>query len=150
MLKACNPAKMVEIGSGVSTKYARRAIRRYDLRTHLTSIDPEPRNQVDRLCDEVVRLPLERVDPAQFEALEPGDLVIDIAANDGTLLRAYREDATTLDGILDSGTFNCVSSAVLYALAAGSLGVEVAGVRTSDHAFCTVMADGALKSKRPT
>ena len=26
------------------------------------------------------------------EALEPGDLVIDIAANDGTLLRAYRED----------------------------------------------------------
>lgn len=74
MLKACNPAKMVEIGSGVSTKYARRAIRRYDLRTHLTSIDPEPRNQVDRLCDEVVRLPLERVDPAQFEALEPGDI----------------------------------------------------------------------------
>ncbi len=58
------------------------------------------------------------------------------------VLRAYREDATTLDGILDSGTFNCVSSAVLYALAASSLGVEVAGVRTSDHAFCTVMADG--------
>ena len=34
------------------------------------------------------------------------------------LLRAYREDATTLDGILDSGLYNCVSSAVLYMIAA--------------------------------
>jgi len=54
-------------------------------------------------------------------------------------LKAYRGDATTVDGILDSGLYNCVSSAVLYALAAKSLGIEALGVRTSDHAFCSVI-----------
>jgi len=56
-------------------------------------------------------------------------------------LKAYREDATTVDGILDSGLYNCVSSAVLYSLVAKSLGIEVLGVRTSDHAFCSVRID---------
>jgi hypothetical protein len=57
-------------------------------------------------------------------------------------LRAYRGEATTLDGILDTGRFNCVSSAVLYLLAARSLGLEAGGVRTSDHAFATVLVGG--------
>jgi hypothetical protein len=56
------------------------------------------------------------------------------------VLKAYVENATTLDGVLDRGTFNCVSSAVLYLLAARSLGLEVEGVRTSDHAFCSLRA----------
>ena len=58
------------------------------------------------------------------------------------LLRAYREDATTLDGILDSGLYNCVSSAVLYMIAARSIGIDVEGVKTSDHAFCVASVDG--------
>ncbi len=58
------------------------------------------------------------------------------------MLRAYREDATTLDGILDTGLFNCVSSAVLYMLAVRDLGIEVEGVRTSDHAFINVVIGG--------
>ncbi|HEY0436184.1 MAG TPA: class I SAM-dependent methyltransferase, partial [Phenylobacterium sp.] len=74
MLKAHNPARFVEVGSGMSTKYARRAIARYGLRARITSIDPQPRNDVDRLCDEVIRQPLERCDLAAFEALEPGDI----------------------------------------------------------------------------
>lgn len=75
LLKAHNPARFVEIGSGVSTKYARRAVDAFGLRTRLTSIDPEPRNSVDKLCDEVIRQPLERCDVAMFEALERGDFV---------------------------------------------------------------------------
>ena len=59
-------------------------------------------------------------------------------------LRAYREDATTLSGLLETGLYNCVSSAVLYLIAARSLGIEAAGARTSDHAFCTVLAGGRL------
>jgi hypothetical protein len=55
---------------------------------------------------------------------------------------AYVETATTLDGVLDKGLYNCVSSAVLYSLAAKSLGLEVEGVRTSDHAFCSLLAGG--------
>jgi hypothetical protein len=56
------------------------------------------------------------------------------------VFKAYGEDATTLDGILDKGLYNCVSSAVLYMLAAKSLGLETGGVRTSDHAFCSLRA----------
>jgi tetratricopeptide (TPR) repeat protein len=74
MLQAHNPARFVEVGSGMSTKYARRAIARYGLKTAITSIDPEPRNAVDKLCDAVIRQPLERCDLGLFEALEPGDI----------------------------------------------------------------------------
>lgn len=75
MLRAHDPERFVEIGSGVSTKYARRAVETYGLRTRLISIDPEPRNDVDRLCDEVIRQPLERGDTAMFETLGPNDFV---------------------------------------------------------------------------
>jgi hypothetical protein len=59
-----------------------------------------------------------------------------------SILRNYREDASTLDGILDTGFYNCVSSAVVYAIAAKEAGIPVAGVRTADHAFCTVHVGG--------
>ena len=75
LLRRFAPARFVEIGSGVSTKYARRAVAHFGLPTRLTSIDPQPRNNVDRLCDEVVRQPLERSDLRRFESLEPGDVV---------------------------------------------------------------------------
>jgi tetratricopeptide (TPR) repeat protein len=74
ILRAQNPQRLVEIGSGVSTKYARRAVQRYGLRTRLTSIDPHPRNEIDRLCDQVIRKPLERCRTEIFEVLEPGDI----------------------------------------------------------------------------
>jgi hypothetical protein len=75
-LRRGDPARFVEIGSGVSTKFARRAVELYGLRTHLTSIDPKPRNQIDALCDTVIRQPLEDCDTALFEALEPGDILL--------------------------------------------------------------------------
>jgi hypothetical protein len=75
MLKRHNPGRFVEIGSGVSTKFARRAISRYGLKTKLVSIDPEPRNAVDQLCDQVIRKPLEQCDPGMFPALEAGDIL---------------------------------------------------------------------------
>ena len=74
-LRDGDPARFIEIGSGVSTKFARRAVELYGLRTHLTSIDPQPRNQIDSLCDQVIRQPLEDTDVALFEALEPGDIL---------------------------------------------------------------------------
>ena len=74
MLRSGNPDRFVEVGSGVSTKFARRAVNRYGLRTKLISIDPQPRNEIDTLCDQVLRKPLEACDPAMFEALNPGDV----------------------------------------------------------------------------
>ena len=35
-----------------------------------------------------------------------------------TLFKEYQEDATTVDGVIDTGYFNCVSSAVVYLFAA--------------------------------
>ncbi len=75
MLRATNPARFLEIGSGVSTKFARRAVELYGLRTKLISIDPQPRNEVDALCDQVLRKPLETCNPAMFEDLNAGDIL---------------------------------------------------------------------------
>jgi len=74
LLRTHDPVRFLEIGSGVSTKFARRAVELYGLRTRLTSIDPQPRNDIDALCDAVIRQPLERCDLSLFEALEPGDV----------------------------------------------------------------------------
>lgn len=75
LLAAANPRLVVEVGSGNSTKFARRAVRDFDLRTRLVSIDPQPRAEVDALCDEVIRAPAETVDPGVFARLKPGDVL---------------------------------------------------------------------------
>ncbi|WP_214107652.1 class I SAM-dependent methyltransferase [Acrocarpospora catenulata] len=75
LLAETRPRRYVEIGSGNSTKFARRAIRDHALPTHITSIDPAPRAHVDGLCDVVVRSPLERADLSVFEGLQAGDIV---------------------------------------------------------------------------
>ena len=74
-LAAGNPRRYVEIGSGNSTKFARRTIHDCGLRTRIISIDPAPRATVDRLCDQVVRQPLEDTDLALFSDLDAGDVV---------------------------------------------------------------------------
>ena len=74
MLRAHNPTRFVEVGSGVSTKFARRAVKTYGLHTRLTSIDPQPRNEVDQLCDHVIRQPLELCPPTMFDQIQPGDI----------------------------------------------------------------------------
>jgi hypothetical protein len=69
------PKRYVEVGSGYSTKFARRAIRDLGLATKITSIDPHPRAEVDSLCDTVLRQPLQDLtDTAIFDQLEPGDI----------------------------------------------------------------------------
>ncbi len=69
------PRRYVEIGSGNSTAVAARARADGALATRITSIDPRPRAEIDALCDEVVRQPLELADLGRFAALEPGDVV---------------------------------------------------------------------------
>jgi tetratricopeptide (TPR) repeat protein len=58
------------------------------------------------------------------------------------ILKAYSYPQARVDAALDTGVFNCVSSAVLYLIFARSLGLSVGGARTNDHAFCTVSVDG--------
>jgi len=58
------------------------------------------------------------------------------------LFTTYAVLQTRVDTALDTGVFNCVSSAVLYMIIARSVGLSVSGVRTSDHAFCSVLVNG--------
>jgi hypothetical protein len=74
-LRSRSPALYLEIGSGTSTKFARRAIRDGDLDTKIVSIDPFPRAEIDELCDRVVRSPLETADLAALDELAAGDIV---------------------------------------------------------------------------
>ncbi|MBV8840901.1 MAG: class I SAM-dependent methyltransferase [Alphaproteobacteria bacterium] len=70
-----NPRCYVEVGSGNSTKFVRRAIADHGLRTRVISIDPHPRAVIDELCDEVIRDRLENCDLKIFANLGPEDLV---------------------------------------------------------------------------
>ena len=74
-LRERQPRHYVEIGSGVSTLCARRAIQDGGLATRITSIDPQPRADVDAACDRVIRSPLEQVDLGLFDELGEGDMV---------------------------------------------------------------------------
>lgn len=55
------PTRYIEIGSGNSTKVARKAIDDCQLKTNILSIDPFPRANIDHLADRIVREPLENV-----------------------------------------------------------------------------------------
>lgn len=69
------PRFYVEVGSGYSTKFARYAIRTRSPGTRIVSIDPMPRAEIDPLCDEILRCPLEDADLSVFDRLRSGDVV---------------------------------------------------------------------------
>lgn len=75
LLPMYKPSRYIEIGSGSSTKFARRSILNYHLNTELTSIDPEPRAEINAICDTIVRKPIELVDLSLFDRLEANDIV---------------------------------------------------------------------------
>lgn len=63
----------LEIGSGNSTLFAKAALLHGNKPTRIVSIDPMPRAEIDAICDEVIRSPLEDVDLSIFDRLQPGD-----------------------------------------------------------------------------
>ena len=70
----------MEIGSGNSTMFAKAAILASGKNTRIVSIDPFPRADIDTLCDDVKREPLEDLDISYFNQLVPGDtLFVDIS-----------------------------------------------------------------------
>lgn len=63
----------MEIGSGNSTLFAKAALIHEQKATKIVSIDPHPRTEVDIICDEIIRSPLEKIDLAIFDRLGAGD-----------------------------------------------------------------------------
>jgi hypothetical protein len=75
LLRAWAPGRYIEVGSGMSTKFAHRAKADGGLSTQITAIDPAPRNEVSALCDELVRRPLESLDLSLWSEVRPGDMI---------------------------------------------------------------------------
>lgn len=75
LVRARQPANYVEVGSGTSTVWVRRALADQGTSARITSIDPAPRSEIEQICDRSVREPLETVDLTLFDDLGEGDVV---------------------------------------------------------------------------
>ncbi|MBT0813043.1 class I SAM-dependent methyltransferase [Litoribacter ruber] len=69
------PNLFLEVGSGNSTKFATKAIKDKNLNTKIISIDPFPREEIDEICDVIIRSPLEEVDLEIFDQLNENDIL---------------------------------------------------------------------------
>lgn len=71
---------------------------------------------------------------------ERGNKVFELLYPD--VLKRYQETSTTLHEALISGTYNCVSSSVLFYLTAIEAGLPVSVYLTESHMFCRVTLPG--------
>jgi hypothetical protein len=79
-----------EIGSGNSTKVARLAIQNSGATTKVVSLDPQPREEINQISDEIIRKPLQAFPDFSFivDALGEGDILF----YDGTHVAAPDSD----------------------------------------------------------
>jgi len=76
VVRRYQPANIVEVGSGFSTRLMRRAINEGKLATRITSIDPHPNTSVQPYADEYIRAPVEDVEASKIlELLSAGDIL---------------------------------------------------------------------------
>jgi hypothetical protein len=75
MLAAERPDVYFEIGSGNSTRFVRSAIQHLGLKTRIVSVDPHPREDIDGICDRIIRSPLEDAAEEALAILRDGPLV---------------------------------------------------------------------------
>ncbi len=69
------PRRYFEVVSGISTRFARKAIADLGLSTKIISIDPHPHTTIKEICDEIIVSRMEDM-PNQFWAdIEPGDML---------------------------------------------------------------------------
>ena len=76
LVRRAKPRRIVEIGSGHSTRFVMRAVRDGDLGTRVTCVDPAPRADLEGLNLDLLRMPVQQVDPALIGGLEAGDMLI--------------------------------------------------------------------------
>jgi hypothetical protein len=69
------PQRIIEIGSGHSTRFMAQAVTDGNLATRIICIDPAPRASLAQLAVEHKPSLLRDADPAAFEALAPGDIL---------------------------------------------------------------------------
>jgi hypothetical protein len=77
LIQHYKPKNYIEVGSGNSTKVARKAIKDNQLSTQIVSIDPFPRANIDHLADKVIREPFENLKDYKFiiDSLNENDIL---------------------------------------------------------------------------
>jgi len=75
ILAEAKPEKYLEVGSGNSTRVAFKAKSDMGLNTEIISIDPHPREEIDRISDTIIRLPLEDANPECIQKLRENDIL---------------------------------------------------------------------------
>ena len=75
MVRTRHPSRIVEIGSGHSTRFMARAVADGYLNTEITAIDPAPRAAINGLGVTHIAATLHDTDVAVFETLAPGDIM---------------------------------------------------------------------------
>lgn len=75
IMRTHKPRRIVEIGSGHSTRFLARAVRDGALPTEIVCIDPAPRAALARLAVRHLPILLHEADPAIFAAIESGDVL---------------------------------------------------------------------------
>ena len=75
MVRSSRPRRIVEVGSGHSTRFLARAVADGKLETRITAIDPQPRASIEGLAVQFIRLPVQQTDPETFNTLEANDIL---------------------------------------------------------------------------
>jgi predicted O-methyltransferase YrrM len=75
IVRSTRPRRIVEIGSGHSTRFMAQAVQDGGLSTQITCIDPAPRATLKKLKVEHQQSLLRDADPAVFQALGAGDIL---------------------------------------------------------------------------
>lgn len=73
---------------------------------------------------------------ASMDERQKGEAVLEFMHK--RFLKTYSVHQSRFDTLLSSKRYNCISSALLYAILATATGLEVSGVSVTDHAFCSV------------
>ena len=75
MVRNRAPARLVEVGSGHSTRFFARAIADGGFECAVTAIDPNPRADIEKLPLTIVRETVQRAEQDVFGRLAPGDVL---------------------------------------------------------------------------
>ena len=75
LVRRAAPRRIVEVGSGHSTRFLARAVADGGHATRITAIDPAPRAALSALAVNIIRAPLHQVGDTPFAELSAGDVL---------------------------------------------------------------------------
>ncbi|RZK39280.1 MAG: class I SAM-dependent methyltransferase [Pedobacter sp.] len=75
LMKIHQPSQIIEIGSGISTRYMHLFKEKFNLPTKIICVDPFPRVEIEQVADQIYNLPLELAIKENTIQLAPGDFL---------------------------------------------------------------------------